>query len=184
MGRPFLSNTGNAQQIRFFSALSNFFFGLRSTARFLDGGEDKSGVAGQGRGEILAKHIDESALYVAAYVLEVSGSFYFELCCSSRFGRSSRGRKPTFQSNSVVWRPAHWNILQSWPTIFTTTFSHPGFKQSMEQSRLKALSTVESTCVMKCDVYICEELYAERRVVGGTATSFTIFMKCDVDIRK
>ena len=54
----------------------------------------------------------------------------------------------------------------------------------MGQSRLKALSTVESTCVMKCDVYICEELYAERRVVGGTATSFTIFMKCDVGIRK
>ena len=129
--------------------------------------EDKSGVAGQGRRDTRQAQ-DESALYVAAYVLVVSGSFYFGLCCSSHFGRSSRGRKPTFQSNSVVWRPAHWNILQSWPTIFTTTFSHPGFKQSMEQSRLKALSTVESTCVMKCDVYICEELNADVVMSGGT----------------
>ena len=35
-----------------------------------------------------------------------------------------------------------------------------------------------------CDVGIRELLYAEPRVVSGTATSFTIFMKCDVDIRK
>ena len=35
-----------------------------------------------------------------------------------------------------------------------------------------------------CDVCIRRELYAERRVVGGTATSITFFLKCDVDPRK
>ena len=35
-----------------------------------------------------------------------------------------------------------------------------------------------------CDVCIRRELYAERRVVGGTATSITFFLKCDVDLRK
>ena len=35
-----------------------------------------------------------------------------------------------------------------------------------------------------CDVGIRDELYAERRVVSGTTTSFTIFTKSDVDTRK
>ena len=42
-----------------------------------------------------------------------------------------------------------------------------------------------SACsVMKCDVCIRKELYPECCVVAGTATSFTIVMKCDVDFRK
>ena len=35
-----------------------------------------------------------------------------------------------------------------------------------------------------CDVFIRRELYAERRVVGGTATSISFFLKFDVDLRK
>ena len=42
------------------------------------------------------------------------------------------------------------------------------FKQTMEQSKLKALSTFESTCAMKCDVYIREELNADVVLTGGT----------------
>ena len=39
----------------------------------------------------------------------------------------------------------------------------------MELTRLKALSTAKSACVVKRDVCIRKELYVECRVVGGTA---------------
>ena len=54
----------------------------------------------------------------------------------------------------------------------------------MEQSRLKVLLAVESTCVVKRGVCICKELYADAVLSGGTDISFQIFMKCGVCICK
>ena len=60
----------------------------------------------------------------------------------------------------------------------------PQYQLAVELSRLTALSTADSTCVMMRHVCIHRELNADVVLSGGKDISLQSVMKCDVCIRR
>ena len=160
----FLSNTGNAQQIRFLLASSSGQCRWPRSFRFAN------------------SHFRATVLYGDSFLWPIREQTCGGRCCSCR---SANGINSTCEEYPVSLAPQAQHWLQS--AACYVACGSP-FLRSASGCMPYVVSSVARPCSMGllslCDVCICRELYAERRVVGGTATSFTIFMKCDVDIRK